>query len=116
MGDISQNFNRSEFACRCNCGFDTLSADLIAATQEIRDHFNSPVRINSACRCKARNKEVGGARKSKHLEGIAADIVVDDVNPDIVHRYLLDKYPNSHGIGKYKTFTHIDVRTKKARW
>jgi len=116
MGDISENFNRSEFACKCSCGFDDVSAGLVAAVQEIRDHFQSPIKINSSCRCKEHNKSVGGARKSKHLEGIAADVVVIGIEPSVVHRYLLDKYPNDHGIGKYNTFTHLDVRTSKARW
>ncbi|EFN9136236.1 serine/threonine protein kinase, partial [Escherichia coli] len=26
------------------------------------------------------------------------------------------KYPNQYGLGKYKTFTHIDSRSKKSRW
>lgn len=35
---------------------------------------NTPVRIVSGCRCKQRNKEVGGARSSQHLFGAASDI------------------------------------------
>jgi hypothetical protein len=25
-------------------------------------------------------------------------------------------YPNKYGLGLYKDFVHIDVRSKKARW
>ncbi|MBR3569238.1 MAG: hypothetical protein IKN96_00345 [Oscillibacter sp.] len=44
------------------------------------------------------------------------NISVKGVPPEKVYAYLTGKYPNKYGIGKYQTFTHIDVRPSKARW
>ena len=110
-------FTRSEFKCKCgNCDFDAVDIELLHVLEDMRDHFDSPITINSACRCKEHNESIGGGTKSQHLYGKAADIVVRDVMPNEVHYYLTTKYPNSKGIGNYNSFTHIDVRKHKARW
>lgn len=116
MGDISTNFSRSEFACKCNCGFATVDIELIKVLEIVRGHFNAAVKINSACRCDEHNKEVGGGKASKHKQGIAADIVVKGVKPYAVYRFLDAHMPNNYGLGLYKSFTHVDVRKLKARW
>ncbi|EAZ2866630.1 DUF882 domain-containing protein [Salmonella enterica] len=113
---ISKYFKRSEFACKCGCGQDTVDAELLAILEDVREHFGKPVIINSANRCPTHNKRVGGASKSVHLTGKAADIVVKGVAPDIVHAYLTAKYSGKYGIGKYNTFTHVDSRSKESRW
>lgn len=116
MGDISKDFNRSEFACRCGCGFDTVDCETIVVVQKLRDYYNAKIRIDSGCRCEARNRIVGGERASKHMQGRACDVVVIGVHPFDVYAYLDNCYPDKYGIGKYNTFTHIDTRTIKARW
>ncbi len=116
MGDISDSFSRSEFECWCGCGFSAVDVDLLAALEIVRNKFKRPVKINSACRCDEHNRNIGGADKSKHSLGIAADIVVKDVSPDEVYKYLDKMWPHTYGIGKYNSFTHIDVRKNKARW
>lgn len=116
MGDISPNFNRSEFACKCGCGFNDISEVLVEKLEALRKHFNSPVQINCGCRCEKHNKSVGGAPGSQHMQGIAADIRVKGYSPALVADWLEFCYPNSHGIGRYTGFTHFDVRADKARW
>jgi len=116
MGDVSPNFSRREFSCKCGCGFQTVDVDLIAILETVRSKFNSPVTINSACRCHEHNENIGGSYGSKHKQGIAVDIVVKGVNPKDVYKYLDDIYPASYGIGYYDSFTHFDVRSNKARW
>ena len=117
MGDISVHFNRSEFACSCGCGFDTVDVELIGCLQTLRNHFNSPVTINSACRCPSYNVTVGGALNSQHPLGRAADIVVKKFQPSVVQDYLKVAHPGKFGIGVYDTFTHFDTRTNgPARW
>lgn len=113
---ISPNFKREEFACKCGCGFDAVDIELVSLLEVVRKRFNKPVKINSACRCDAHNKSVGGSENSKHKLGIAADIVVAGVDAAAVHSFLCDHAPNKYGIGKYESFTHIDVRKDKARW
>ena len=117
MGDISENFDRSEFACKCWCGFNTVDTELVAVVQDVRDHFNTTVTINSACRCPSHNASVGGSKNSQHLYSRAADVVVAGVAPNFVADYLEETYPGKYGIGRYNTFTHVDTRTEgPARW
>lgn len=117
MGNLSEHFSRSEFACKCGCGFDTVDAELIKVLEKVRDHFKAAVMINSGCRCKKRNKDVGGSSKSDHLVGKAADVRVKGVHADDVADYFIRLYPNKYGIGRYVGRTHIDVRSgKPSRW
>ena len=118
MTQFNEYFSRSEFACKCGCGFDTVDAELVEVLTLVREHFGVPVTVNSGCRCPQYNASgaVGGTPRSKHLEGRAADIVVRGVSPVIVHDYLNAKFPNQYGLGSYESFTHIDTRTGKARW
>ena len=95
MGNLSQHFNREEFAC---------------------NHCGEPVVINSGYRCPTHNRNVGGAARSTHVQGTAGDVKVVNVAPSRVHAYLIKRYPNKYGIGKYNTFTHIDMRPTPARW
>ncbi len=113
MGDLSTHFDRSEFSCKCLCGFDTVDHKLILILEDIRDHFKKPVTINSACRCVAHNATVKGAKKSQHVKGRAADIVVKDVSPREVAEYISNW---KGGLKAYNTFTHIDSRDDRARW
>jgi uncharacterized protein YcbK (DUF882 family) len=113
---LNKYFNREEFACKCNCGFDTVDVELLDVLTVVRERFNSPVTINSACRCEKHNASIGGAKRSKHKLGIAADIVVKGYTPIEVYDFLNRYEPLKYGVGKYKTFTHIDVRQVKARW
>ena len=115
MGDLSANFNRAEFACKCGCGFDTVDAKLIDYVQQIREHFAVPITINSSCRCQEHNHAVGGRPNSQHKRGRAADIVVKGVAPQKVYDYAVKI--GCAGGGNYNSFTHIDSRTKSgARW
>ncbi len=116
MGDISKNFSRSEFMCKCNCGFSTVDIELIKVLEIVRGHFDAPVKINSACRCELHNTAIGGSYGSKHKQGIAADITVMGVKPYAVYRFLDGYAPNKYGLGLYETFTHLDIRKLKARW
>lgn len=116
MGDISDNFNRSEFACKCGCGFDFVDAELVQVLEVVRFKYKAPIHVTSGCRCESHNKKVGGSDGSKHELGIAADIVVEGVPPFEVYRFLTSIFKSGYGIGKYDEFTHIDVRKGKARW
>ena len=109
MGDLSNNFNRSEFACKCGCGFDTVDAGLIDALEEVRDHFNAAVIVTSGCRCPKHNASVGGAADSQHLYGRAADIVVTGEDSFTVYMFLVSLAALS--MGRYPGWVHIDTRS-----
>lgn len=74
MGDVSRNFDRSEFACG-HCGrLDALEKGLVQRLQRLRDIVGKPLPIVSGFRCPEGNASVGGSRTSQHLYGRAADI------------------------------------------
>lgn len=109
-------YKRKEFACKCNCGFDTIDYELAEVMDDVRRFFGKPVHINRGCSCVKHNNVVGGSSNSQHPLGKACDFYVEDVHADIVADYLETKYPNKYGIGRYNGRTHIDVRSNKARW
>lgn len=111
---MSQYFKRSEFACKCGCGFDTVDFELVELLEKVREFFGSPVTVTSGCRCETYNKSVGGSKASQHLRGRAADIQVKHIAPKLVHEFLLTLNPG--GLGAYDSFTHVDTRHGKARW
>ena len=111
---LSPFFSRSEFKCKCDnpqCNFDTVDSETLMVITAVRERFNEPVTINSACRCYEHNKAVGGASRSYHLQGRACDIVVKNVTPQEVFEYLDMTWPNQYGFGLYETFVHVDTRT-----
>lgn len=55
--------------------------------QPIRDHFGA-VHISSGYRGPALNARIGGSRRSQHLRGEAADIVIAGVTPIEVCRWI----------------------------
>ena len=117
IGKLSEHFWRSEFSCKCGCGFDTVDAELIVVLEKLRLVLrNHPITIVSGCRCHQHNYDVDGSISSEHLRGKAADVVVDGVPADTVADCLEDLYPDRYGIGRYPSWTHIDVRSLKARW
>ena len=116
MNDLSKNFSRKEFACRCGCGFDTVDYMLIYVLEFLRFYYKARIFINCGCRCKSHNKKVGGVKDSQHLIGRAGDIVVEGVSPQDLYLFLCDAFPGQYAIGLYKTFVHFDTRSSIARW
>ncbi len=102
-----RHFQKSEFACNCNCGFDDINYDLVRKLEIIRDTIGMPLKVLSGCRCAKHNKAVGGEEDSAHLRGNASDIEVITSRLRNVFLRLSFKYFTRRGI--YKTFIHVDV-------
>lgn len=113
---LSKNFRVREFRCKDDTDPIFVDSDLVDILQKVRDHFGKAVTITSAFRTASHNKKVGGATYSQHLYGKAADIKVSGVSPSRVAAYVETLMPNTGGIGRYSTFTHVDVRATKSRW
>lgn len=113
---ISKNFRVREFRCQDGSDVVFIESDLVDILQKIRDHFGKAVTITSAFRTASHNKKVGGATYSQHLYGTAADIKVSGVTASAVADFAETLMPNTGGIGRYSTFTHVDVRSIKSRW
>ena len=120
MGDLTKNFSRKEFRCKCGrkkCDAAPLDMRLVGALQALREKVGVPIHINSGVRCILHNRHVGGAQHSTHLRGIGADIRCDELTPIELAKFAEDvpAFANG-GIGIYKSWVHVDVRGKRARW
>lgn len=116
---IGSHFKRSEFACQCGCGFDTVDVQIMPILEYVRHHFGKPVHINSACRCPEHNAKVGGSKNSQHVLGRAVDIRVIGHTPEEIAAVVEELMPDWGGIGIYpsKNFVHVDTRSGgPARW
>lgn len=113
---LSKNFKVREFRCQDGSDPVFVDSDLVVIVQKVRDHFGKAVTITSAFRTASHNKKVGGATYSQHLYGKAADIKVAGVAASAVANYVETLMPNTGGIGRYSTWTHVDTRKAKSRW
>lgn len=114
MGDMTKDFSRAEFQCKC-CTANLVKPRLVLILQAIRDHFGTPIKVVSGTRCARRNKMVGGAKHSKHMTGEAADIQVKGVKPKVVRDFAAQLLIGFGGLKAYSTFTHVDIRQDKWR-
>ena len=112
---LSPNFHESEFACKC-CGElgDKKQLRMLVNKLEIlRAKFNKPIVVLSGYRCPKHNEKVGGAKKSQHMNSMAADIKIKGMS---THRIAKAAGGLFKAIGIYDTFVHVDIRSWKAFW
>lgn len=121
---MTEHFSKEEFRSKDGAHFPyevKQNLKVLAEQLEVlREHFQKPVQINSGYRSPAYNAKIGGEQNSQHLLGKAADVVIDGISPDEVAdaiEFLIEgKLMIQGGVGRYETFTHYDIRGKKARW
>jgi zinc D-Ala-D-Ala carboxypeptidase len=111
---ISTNFKLYEFECKDGSHLVKVDENLVEKIQKLRDYLGKPIIVVSGYRTPEYNKLIGGAPKSQHMQGKAADIKVTGVSPYEVAKAA--KTIGFNGIGIYPTFTHIDVRATKSYW
>lgn len=114
--ELGKYFNSSEFDCKCSyssCTKTLIDLEHLVKLINLREELG-PIKITSAFRCKKHNKDVGGSPTSQHCKGTATDIVTKSHTPTEIADEA--EYHNFDGIGRYKTFTHLDSRGSKARW
>lgn len=78
--DDIKHFKKDEFTCKCGCGLNNIQLGVVKIADEVREHFGSPAIVTSGTRCKKHNKEVGGVSNSRHLQGKAIDMYVQNVS------------------------------------
>lgn len=115
---LSDNFRVREFACRDGSDKVLIDDALVVLLQKIRRWAGGAVTINSGYRSSAYNKKVGGAVKSCHLKGQAADISVSGKLPSEVARFA--QAVGAGGVGCYNgvggRFVHVDTRAGRYFW
>lgn len=125
---ITTHFTLLEFACRDGTPYPTRWIEsrlypLCETLETIRTRVGKPVRVLSGYRTETYNRRVGGARRSQHVEGRAADIKVAGLTAAALHAVVLalrkgNCLPRLGGLGLYPGFVHVDVRPWGclARW
>ena len=119
IGDLSQHFNRVDFACGCGCGRNTVDYQTLIHLEYERVYFGRPIYITSGYRCAEHNRLEGGKPNSEHLFGRAVDSWCDGVTPVERYAYYNTRWPGRYGLGVYvaKNFLHFDTRSgRRARW
>ena len=122
---LSEHFRASEFRCRCldkglrsaefcggNIAPEGVDPALIEGLEILRAELGGrPIYVTSAYRCPAYNRKIGGAPKSYHVTGKAADIVVSGVDYLEVMR-VIERLGIFTGRGLYPDghFVHVDTR------
>ena len=126
MGNQWANFTIDEFKCKCPCGSDNISFELVDRLQIIRELFGRPLRISSGVRCAAWNEVIGGSPGSSHVpdrDGDGRPGLAVDMN-NSADRFRLIELAISEflriGISKDPGFIHLDIdghpKAQKVLW
>ena len=103
-----KNFSPAEIACR-GTGQLKLHPEALDKLQALRDRLGKPLILRSAYRSPQHNRNVGGAPRSKHMDGTAFDIAMS--NHDPVKFAEAARAVGFLGFGTYPRsgFMHIDL-------
>ena len=102
------NFSPAEIACR-GTGKLLINEPALDKLQALRDRLGKPLIVRSAYRSPEHNRAVGGATRSKHLDGAAFDIAM--ANHDPVAFEAAAREVGFLGFGFYPRsgFIHVDL-------
>ncbi|MFP1646079.1 YcbK family protein [Pontitalea aquivivens] len=102
------NFSPAEIACR-GTGALKIDTGALDKLQALRDRLGKPLIVRSAYRSPEHNRAVGGAPRSKHMDGTAFDIAM--ANHDPVAFEAAAREVGFLGFGYYPRsgFMHIDL-------
>lgn len=102
---MSEHFSERELACR-HCGELVVHPKLVELLERIRAaRGHKPLVLRSAYRCPVHNQRVGGATRSQHMLGRAADLPYGYISSANARRL------GARGIGEKDGWAlHVDVR------
>ncbi|WP_298802249.1 S8 family serine peptidase [uncultured Pseudokineococcus sp.] len=114
---LAASFSLRELAAQSGpYRYARVSVELVEGLQAMRSAAGAPLTVRSAYRPPALNTSVGGARRSQHLVGRAADIRVKGLTPLEVAELALEHLGLDIGLGLGSTTTHVDLRGTLATW
>ena len=110
----STHFSEHELTCRCGCGLNAATEELLDLAEACRMILNTSMVVHCATRCATHNAEVGGEKNSKHITGQAMDFHAVGLAPRVVYNVLRSwaetgRLPQLGGIGLYDWGVHIDT-------
>ena len=102
------NFSPAEIACR-GSGSLRIHDEALDKLQALRDRLGKPLIVRSAYRSEAHNRAVGGAPRSKHLDGTAFDIAMANHDPAAFEEAARAVGFKGFGFYPRSGFMHIDL-------
>jgi len=102
------HFSPREIACK-GTGKLTIDTEAMDMLQRLRTNLGKPLILTSAYRSPEHNRKVGGAKASKHMEGVAFDVRMDNHDPHTFEAAA--RAAGFSGFGYYPKsgFMHIDT-------
>lgn len=111
---ISPHFVLLEMACKDGSDKVLYSTELMSMLEKLRAYGGFTIHINSGYRSPAYNRKIGGASKSQHTQGTAADISVKKDGRNVSSRLIccLCQTLGFKGIGYIsESAVHVDMRS-----
>lgn len=102
------NFSPAEIACR-GTGKLLINEPALDKLQALRDRPGKPLIVRSAYRSLEHNRAVGGATRSKHLDGVAFDIAMTNHDPVVFELAAREVWFLGFGFYPRSGFMHIDL-------
>ncbi len=103
-----KNFSPAEIACR-GTGQLKLHPEALDKLQVLRDRLGKPLIIRSAYRSPEHNRAVGGAPRSKHMDGAAFDIAMANHDPAAFEAAAREVGFLGFGFYPRSGFMHVDL-------
>lgn len=103
-----KNFSPAEIACR-GSGSLRINEEALDKLQALRDRLGKPLIVRSAYRSPEHNRAVGGAPRSKHLDGAAFDIAMANHDPVEFEAAALAVGFLGFGFYPRSGFIHVDL-------
>lgn len=75
----------------------------------LREKLGRPIFVNSCFRTPQVNKQVGGSKRSLHMQGRAADIRCEPLYMDELWSILQSEKENFSELIQYSTFYHVAI-------
>ena len=121
MGNLSENFNHKDFACKCpECkGEYRIHLGLVGLLEAIAVHFKKRPRVVSGFFCEAFSEKLTREKPSWHTKGKAANIAIEGIPAAEIFKFA-ESLEGANGLGFYpeENAVHIDTRPleKKEVW
>jgi len=102
------NFSPAEIACR-GTGKLLINERALDKLQALRDLLGKPLIVRSAYRSPKHNRAVGGATRSKHMDGAAFDIAMTNHDPVAIEAAAREVGFLGFGFYPRSGFVHVDI-------
>jgi hypothetical protein len=115
---LSNNLTVGDLAASDGAAYARISDELVGLLENIMGATDKPIFITSGYRHPTLNFDprVGGAARSQHMAGRAADISSPRLSPLDLAEIVLDVTDCRVAVGLGEVFVHVDVRGRLASW